>query len=175
MDFTSESYLKKENYFIKYFFMGLKSILYAIFITIVFALIIGFRPVIIAGGSMLPTLERGDIIIIKKPAKEQIKVGDILTFRLSEDGSYCTHRIIEIDEMGNFYTQGDNPNNSPDGYPISYAQVVGITIYKFHYIPCILYYLLNIPNLIFVISAIILLYQSNRESKYICNKLKKYL
>ena len=175
MNYKLESNLKKENNFIKYFLMGIKSFFYALLLTIGFALIIGYRPVIIAGGSMLPTLERGDIIIIKKPPQEEIKVGDILTFRLSEDGSYCTHRIIEIDHLGRFYTQGDNPNNSPDGYPITYAQVVGITIYKLHYVPLALYYLFEIPNLIFVISAIILLYQTNRESKYICNKLQNYL
>lgn len=174
MNYSLEKYLKKENSFLKYLFMLIKSIFYSLLITIAFALIIGFRPVIVVGGSMEPTLEIGDVVIIKKLPQEQIKVGDILTYKLSENGDYCTHRIIEIDENGNFKTQGD-ANDSPDPAIVKYNNVIGITYYKFHYIPVFFEWLFVITNLISFACAIILLYQSNRESKYVWNKLINYL
>lgn len=175
MNYSLEKYLKKENSFLKYLFMLIKSIFYSLLITIAFALIIGFRPVIVVGGSMEPTLEIGDVVIIKKLPQEQIKVGDILTYKLSENGDYCTHRIIEIDENGNFLTQGDWAGSSPDTTPVPYGKVVGVTIYKLHYLPIFFSWLFVIPNLISFACAIVLLYQSNRESKYVWNKLIKYL
>ena len=135
MNYSLEKYLKKENSFLKYLFMLIKSIFYSLLITIAFALIIGFRPVIVVGGSMEPTLEIGDVVIIKKLPQEQIKVGDILTYKLSENDEYCTHRIIEIDENGRFHTQGDWFGSDPDITPVPYDKVVGVTIYKLHYLP----------------------------------------
>ena len=69
---------------------------------------------------MLPTLDYNDIIVVYKPAQNEFKVGDILTYQFGKNGPLVTHRIIEIDDKGYFYTQGDNPNNSADEYPISY-------------------------------------------------------
>ena len=175
MNYSLEKYLKKENSFLKYLFMLIKSIFYSLLITIAFALIIGFRPVIVAGGSMIPTLEIGDVVIIKKLPQQQIKVGDILTYKLSENDEYCTHRIIEIDENGNFLTQGDWAGSSPDITPVPYDKVVGVTIYKLHYLPIFFSWLFVIPNLISFICSLILLYKSNRESKYVWNKLINYL
>ena len=174
MNYSLEKYLKKENSFLKYLFMLIKSIFYSLLITIAFALIIGFRPVIVITGSMNPTIMIGDVVIIKKLPQEQIKVGDILTYKLSENGDYCTHRIIEIDENGDFHTQGD-ANDSVDTAAVPYSKVVGVTFYKLHYLPIFFSWLFVIPNLISFICSLILLYQSNRESKYVWNKLINYL
>lgn len=175
MIYELEGNYKKNNAFLKYFLMLLKSFFYSLLITIILALALGYRPVLIAGGSMFPTLDYGDVIIIKKPAQKDIKIGDILTYNLTKNGEYCTHRIIDIDEDGNFYTQGDWAGSAPDGTPVPYSEVIGVTYYKFHYIPNFIYWLFNIPNLILFASAIILLFQANHESKYVWNKLYKYL
>ncbi|MBO4412702.1 MAG: signal peptidase I [Clostridia bacterium] len=174
MNYKQNSYLKKQNGFLKYLLMLIKSIFYSLLITVAFALIIGFRPVIVVGGSMEPTFKRGDVILIKKIPQEQIKVGDILTYQLSKNDKYCTHRIIEIDENGNFKTQGD-ANDSPDPAIVKYNNVIGITYYKFHYIPVFFEWLFVITNLISFISAIIILYFANKESKYIWHNLINYL
>ena len=98
---TLDKKLEKENnfykYFLKYFFMTIKSILFALALTIIIALIIGFRPIIINGGSMLPTLDYNDIIVVYKPAQNEFKVGDILTYQFGKNGPLVTHRIIEIE------------------------------------------------------------------------------
>lgn len=155
--------------------MSIKSILYALVLTIIIGLIIGFRPIIINGGSMLPTLTWGDIIIVYKPAQNEFKVGDILTYQFGS-GTLVTHRIIDIDENGYFYTQGDNPNNDPDGYPISYNKeadkptVVGKTIYALRATGQVITWLTSIPNLIAFVSGICVLIQINKNSKEFCFK-----
>lgn len=174
-----EGKLKKENKFLKYFFMALKSVLISFLLTIVLALIIGLRPIIINGGSMLPTLTWNDIIIVYKPKQEEIKVGDILTF--TEGPALVTHRIIKIDENGDYWTQGDNPNNSPDTHAVKYnkegtsSYVVGITFYKLHYIGQFIAWLRVVPNLVSLIAAIYLLFQLAKLISDFFDKNYKYL
>ncbi len=182
MIYKLEGKLKKENKFKKYIMMGITSILIAFVFTIAIALIIGFRPVIVDGGSMWPTLNYGDIIIIYKVPQNELKVGDILTFKHSENGHNVTHRIIEIDENGDYWTQGDNPNNTPDGYAISYNQqagkpfVVGKTIYMITQSKTpILHWLISIPNLLAVFAGIVLLSQTNNLTNELLEKNAQYL
>ena len=174
MLYTLDKNLKKENKIKKYFIMSIISILLGLVGTFIIALIIGFRPIIINGGSMLPTLDYYDVIIVYKPAQEEFKVGDILTYQYST-GALVTHRIIEIDENGYFFTQGDNPNNTADGYPISYNRevdkptVVGKTYFA---IPSgkIVQWLLVIPNTVSLIAGIWLLVELNKASRDFCNE-----
>lgn len=173
-----EGKLKKEKWFTKYPLMFVKSLFLAFLLTIIVALLIGFRPVRVDGGSMLPTLNYGDVIIIYKPKKEEFKVGDILTFRYSENSQNVTHRIIEIDENGDFWTLGDNPNNSPDNVPISYNQeagkafVVGKTFYM---IRGSLTWFTYIPNLLALVVSLIFLVQINSSTQELLEKNAQYL
>lgn len=180
MLYTLDKKLKKENsfykYFLKYFFMTIKSILLALALTIIIALIIGFRPIIINGGSMLPTLDYNDIIVVYKPAQNEFKVGDILTYQFGKNGPLVTHRIIEIDKDGYFFTQGDNPNNSADEYPISYnyeegkPTVVGKTYYALRVTGQIVHWLMIIPNLISLIAGVFMIYGLNKATREFCDK-----
>lgn len=138
----------------KYFLMLLKSVFYALVLTILIAYAIGFRPIIIAGGSMQPTMDFFDIIIIYKPSQDKIHNHDIITYQFSSDSAYCTHRIIEVTEDGKYFTQGDNPNNSPDNIEITYDQVVGKTYYILRATGQLYKYLNNTSNLIAVILSL---------------------
>ena len=174
MLYTLDKKLKKENKFLKYFSMSIVSILLGLVGTFIIALIIGFRPIIINGGSMLPTLTWGDLIIIYKPPQEEIKVGDILTFQFNS-GELCTHRITGINENGDYITEGDNPNNDQDSSPVSYNKkdglptVVGITYYI---IPSgnLIQWLLVIPNTISLAAGIWLLFELHKASKDFCDR-----
>ena len=84
----------------------------------------GYKQVVIAGKSMLPSLDVGDVILTK-PANE-INQQDIVVFR-DKNNAVVTHRVIEIKEQGVIITQGDN-NNSPDE-PITEDQIEGIVIF----------------------------------------------
>lgn len=84
--------------------------------------IFGYSGLVIVSGSMEPTLDIDDLIIIKE---ETYKEQDIVTFK---DGkSFVTHRIIKIED-DLVYTKGDN-NNAQDR-PISKSQIEGKVIYK---------------------------------------------
>lgn len=94
----------------------------------------GFRLYAIETGSMLPTLEVGSIILVRRPINDaQLDIGDIITFSIS-DTTVVTHRIIDyiILEDGSiaYQTKGDNPINSPDRDPVLPEQVEGVFILK---------------------------------------------
>ena len=72
----------------------------------------------IATGSMEPTLNVKDFIIVKE--SDKYSVGDIITYK--ENNSYITHRIIKING-DTLVTKGD-ANNSEDKI-ISKSEVIG--------------------------------------------------
>jgi signal peptidase len=86
--------------------------------------LLGVRPTLVAGVSMEPTLETGDVVITRKIPTEDIKVGDIIHYR-SENGSVL-HRVVDI-QTGTrglvFVTRGDNNNVNDD--PVLASQVEG--------------------------------------------------
>lgn len=69
-------------------------------------------------GSMLPTIQIGDIIIVK--LTDNIQKDDIITYY--EDNKFITHRVIEFVE-DEVITKGDN-NNTQDK-PISKNNIIG--------------------------------------------------
>lgn len=84
-------------------------------------------PSVIVSGSMIPHIDIGDVIIIKKIDTDQIKVGDIIQFR--KDNLDIAHRVEEIimkDELC-FKTKGDN-NNVSDSKLVTSKEVRGKVI-----------------------------------------------
>ena len=73
-------------------------------------------------GSMSPTIEKGDIVIVKIGEKAQEK--DIITYKKGK--SFITHRIIEINE-DSIIVKGDN-NNTQDA-PINQDAILGKVIF----------------------------------------------
>jgi len=68
--------------------------------------------------SMSPTIEIGDIVIVK--IGEQVQEQDIITYK--SENAFITHRIIEIDGE-NIIAKGDN-NNTQDN-PIKKDAIIG--------------------------------------------------
>jgi signal peptidase I len=69
----------------------------------------GFGGLIVVTGSMEPTINQDEMIIIKE--QKNYMVDDIITYR-DKFGQLITHRIYEIDGK-NIVTKGDS-NNEPD-------------------------------------------------------------
>lgn len=74
-------------------------------------------------GSMSPTIEKGDIVIVKLE-NEDIKENDIITYK--KDNSFITHRVVSI-EGDSIIAKGDN-NNTVDE-PIKKDAVVGKSVF----------------------------------------------
>ena len=89
------------------------------------------HPTTVIGGSMRPTLDVGDVVIITKVPADTIEPGDIIQFREAE-GITTVHRVVEIQEIeGNmvFVTQGD-ANRAPDPDPVLADNLVGKVVFN---------------------------------------------
>ena len=85
--------------------------------------IFGYTLFSVATGSMQPTLNINDIIIVK--ITDDVKVGDIITY--SEENEFITHRVISNNKE-TFVTKGDY-NNTEDN-PIDTSKIVGKLVCK---------------------------------------------
>lgn len=94
---------------------------------------LGYKPLTVLSGSMRPTFEPGDMVIVKQAKEEDIDIGSTITFKSQENtGSYITHRVIEksiIDGQTVFKTKGD-ANNTEDNGNVQVNQVVGVYAFK---------------------------------------------
>lgn len=82
---------------------------------------------------MQPELDIGDIVIVRDVKEEQLKVGDIISYRQGQN--VITHRVIEILPVGDnkqFRTKGDN-NNVEDNKTIEINSIEGKVIGKIPY------------------------------------------
>lgn len=93
--------------------------------------VMGYSAMSILSGSMSPMLEPGDMIVINKTQPEDIKVGEVITYRVGGN-TFVTHRVIEILTTGNqisFQTQGD-ANNTSDQTLITPESMVGAFVLR---------------------------------------------
>ena len=67
----------------------------------------------VSSNSMMPTLKKGDFIIVKK--QKEYNIGDIITYEITEGNNkyYVTHRIVEKNE-NEYRTKGDDNNKIDD-------------------------------------------------------------
>ena len=79
--------------------------------------IFGVKPFIVLSGSMESKINVGDLVFVKEVEPSDLKVGDIIAFRDSED-IVTTHRIVDIETKDSklcFVTKGDANNANDDG------------------------------------------------------------
>ena len=90
--------------------------------------LVGYRTFAVLSGSMEPELNVGSIVYTRDIAPEELKVRDILTYKLN-GSTMVTHRIVEVDtENKQFITKGD-ANDVIDGSPVNFDQVVGKVVF----------------------------------------------
>jgi len=90
--------------------------------------VLNLRPEVVLSGSMEPALPVGAVAFVKPVAPDQVKVGDILTFRHPETPNVLvTHRVTEIERTDGslgFKTKGD-ANEDPDHWLVPSQSVIG--------------------------------------------------
>jgi signal peptidase len=107
---------------------------------------LGVQPTVIYSGSMQPTMDVGDIVIISEVPVDTIEGGDIIQYRTAS--ANIIHRVQEVyEEAGTklFITKGD-ANNAPDETPIVPEQITGkavFTIPKLGWIPIAIKQIVN--------------------------------
>lgn len=94
----------------------------------------GYRVFNVATGSMVPTYEVGDVIIVKEVDTNSLVEGDVVSY-LGKKGTFSgrvvTHRIVNIEngEDGKTFTTKGDANDEEDP-PITSDQIYGKVIYK---------------------------------------------
>lgn len=91
----------------------------------------GYTPFIVASGSMRPSLQVNDIVMVRRVSESKISTGDIIAF-IAEDGSVVTHRVARIaakDGKNYYITRGD-ANNANDIESVCYENVIGRYSFK---------------------------------------------
>lgn len=102
--------------------LGVGAVIVAL--VLVFALT-GVRPFVVAGISMEPAYERGDVAFIREASIDSLEVGDVVKF--SKGPINVVHRIVELGDDGTIITQGDNVAR-PDP-PLHPEQIDGKVIF----------------------------------------------
>ena len=114
---------------------GLIPLTAGIVLAIWFALgIFPIKPIGIATGSMKPTINVGDLVVIKKCNANDVNENDIIEYQ-REDFSVI-HRVVEKYQKDGeifFITKGDN-NNHADSDPVSEQKLKGKVIFKIPYL-----------------------------------------
>lgn len=81
----------------------------------------GYSGAVVVSGSMAPTININDFIIIK--SQDEYFPGDIITFFDSTRNEYVTHKILLVSN-GMYATKGD-ANNTPDEFSVPHDAVIG--------------------------------------------------
>jgi signal peptidase len=87
---------------------------------------------IVLSGSMEPSFEAGDMIIVESVDPESVSEGDVITFRREDSDTPVTHRVIDVDQSdgaATFKTKGD-ANEEADNGRVQAEQVVGRVMFS---------------------------------------------
>lgn len=136
-----------------------------------------YKAYVITTNSMEPELKKDDVVVIKKAKADNLKQGDIITFK--QNGETITHRIVQIDDIedGKLYiTKGDN-NNVQDEQGLRFDQIEGKLVIKIPQLGKIVASFKNgiIIVLVLLISAIIYLNRITAKERSNIRRAKKKL
>ena len=125
---------------------------------------------VVSSGSMIPTLNVGDIILVRGADPNSITVGTIIIFHSPYDYQMpIVHRVLGISNDGGtiyFQTKGDN-NPGPDGWNVPGQNLMGVYVAKLPYVGLISLELrgpLGVTLIILLVALIIVIEYS--ESKH---------
>ena len=137
--------------------------------------IFGNKFFIVLTGSMSPSIEVGDLVLVKNVNPEDINQNDVITFASSSSDNITTHRVKEVlNEENNisYITQGD-ANNAEDPIPVESELLLGKVNKVIPKVGTILLWIQNniMKVLLGVIVVIICIFSFNKF-KYKANKEK---
>ena len=120
-----------------------------------------FGTYVIVSPSMIPTINVGDGVVVKRSSDKELNIGDIITFSstdLNYSGLTVTHRIVSKQYTQNgklvYRTKGDN-NSVEDAASVITDNIYGKVIIKMPYIGYIQEFLSKPTNFIVIFVGII--------------------
>jgi signal peptidase len=121
-----------------------------------FALSTDMPIVAVESNSMVPTFQKGDILILQGIQPDQLKIGDIIVFSSPQHSTPIVHRIIKINPDKTFQTKGDaNTGQLPFEKHITPSQIHGKKILIIPYLGWVKIGLTEfiLPNILWIILA----------------------
>ncbi len=119
--------------------------------------------VVVTSESMVPTLEVGDLLVLRGVPEDDIQVGNIIVYNDTEDYTWIenpiVHRIIDIQEVDGelrFYTKGDANWDDDEGYR-RYDEIVGVMMLRIPAIGHVSMFLKTPVGLAFIVIVFILI------------------
>lgn len=102
----------------------------------------GWRADTVLSSSMEPALPVGCVQVTKPIKPENIKAGDIITFRSPTNGKLMSHRVVAVeqDQSYQFRTKGD-ANEDVDPYSVPAENVVGRVCFRVPHVGYVVEYL----------------------------------
>jgi signal peptidase len=127
---------------------------------------------VVSSESMVPTLNVGDIILVRGVDPQTVTVGTIIIFHSPYDYSMpIVHRVAAIDSQGSltfFETKGDH-NQVRDGWKVPAENLMGVYVSKIPYVGLLSLELrgpLGVAVIILLIALIIAVeYQESKPSR----------
>ncbi len=126
--------------------------------------VFGIKTFSIVSGSMEPTINIDDIVIVKKADINDINLNDIITFKI--DNETITHRVQNIGYVDNIliYTTKGDSNEVTDIETVKYEQIEGKYIGKIPKVGKILSLLKNKTVFGFILLMLLTCYLLQKKS-----------
>ncbi len=104
----------------------------------------GYRSLTVMSGSMEPAIHTGDVVVVKEVTPQDVRIGDVVTFRDPSDASrLITHRVHSMSIAGaevRFVTKGDS-NTGVENWKVATDGRVGLVSYRLWHLGYVLFYL----------------------------------
>jgi len=123
---------------------------------------LGYKPVVVYSGSMVPTLKVGSLTVDRSVASANVRVGDIITFADPYvQGRLVTHRVIRIfhTKHGLAYRTKGDANENRDPWTVRLPGRVGRVAFSVPVAGYALWYLhtREIRSALFIVAALLAL------------------
>ena len=93
------------------------------------SLLAGYRFGSVRSGSMAPEMGIGDLVITGPAGANDIKPGDIISYRAPSGEMLICHRVVSVDQgAGHVQTKGD-ANEYPDLDAVPFTSIVGKVVF----------------------------------------------
>ena len=134
-----------------HFLSNIIYILITLYVIIGLPMLFNYKPLVVLSGSMEPTLPTGSVIYYHPVEESDLKVGDIVTFKLKDNKTLVSHRITSINN-GIIQTKGD-ANNSVDSLDLTYSSIMVVD--SNIYIPYVGYFIQFVNEHLYLVAIVV--------------------